>query len=654
MFIIMNFNLKDITEISNLEDLNKYDIKKPIFLGSYLFEYLIMDNKLDILKLKKFPLNQYNTYGLNGFHLAARFHKYKILNYFIKTYPDYIYNFSEKKSYFIMFITEYDNKFISFLKDNQKINLSKLLANYNINKISTLDMIFLQAKINVIMYILDNIDINFKDSLLRPSFFYLLYNKNLNTKNKFKVFDKINKLKKGNLDLIDSDGKNILFYLKDLEFFEYFYEKNVDFDYLSPFDTEHILTNCYKNELYDCVKFIWDIIKDNHNFKETDKYGNNLATVIIIMMQEIKKKDYSLEKNILKHNDYWDLLNLDKKTAIDYLIQLDYNKFSDIIKNKKFNIVNDKIFDEMNENWYELLKDYPVKNCKIKDKCFDIIVKDYKFVNGNLFLSKFNDVCILFIKLNQKYKNLYLPKKEKKLKNYEIDTKGYENTLPLYISNNFDAFPWILLYSSNTVYSIHSELNNLMVKALKNKKYRFGFAFVSILIPNVILHANILIFDFKNNTMERFEPFGNLYKINEDLDKVLEEKFKDFTYIKPNDYLPTSGFQTLSDENIDVNQKPGDIGGFCLAWCFWYLEHRILNKDVEPKKLVEKMIKKIKYSDLSFVNYIRNYANTINNLRYNYLKKLGIKKDILSNISFNHDIENKINKSILDYHIKNN
>ena len=97
-----------------------------------------------------------------------------------------------------------------------------------------------------------------------------------------------------------------------------------------------------------------------------------------------------------------------------------------------------------------------------------------------------------------------------------------------------------------------------------------------------MLHANILVYDFKNMTIERFEPYGNSELIDSELDNVLEEELTWNTglkYIRPKDYLPYTSFQLISNELSPTNQKPGDFGGFCLAWCTWYLEHRIINKN---------------------------------------------------------------------------
>ena len=90
----MKLNYLKIGQIKTLDELNKYSLNKPIFLGNYLFHYLIHTNNLKALRLYKFPINFVNNDGYNGFLLAPRYNNYKILEYFIKTYPEYIYSFS--------------------------------------------------------------------------------------------------------------------------------------------------------------------------------------------------------------------------------------------------------------------------------------------------------------------------------------------------------------------------------------------------------------------------------------------------------------------------------------------------------------------------------------------------------------------------------
>ena len=87
----MKINFKQIINIKNIKELKKYNINKPVYLNNYLFHYLIIFNKLDILKLDKFPIYKEDEEGLNGFFLAAKYDNIEILKYLIEEYPDYIY-----------------------------------------------------------------------------------------------------------------------------------------------------------------------------------------------------------------------------------------------------------------------------------------------------------------------------------------------------------------------------------------------------------------------------------------------------------------------------------------------------------------------------------------------------------------------------------
>ena len=78
----MPFNIKKIMEINNVKDLEKYNINKPIFHNNYLFHYLIIFNKLEILKLYDYPVYIYNEDNLDGFMLAAKYSNLKILGYY--------------------------------------------------------------------------------------------------------------------------------------------------------------------------------------------------------------------------------------------------------------------------------------------------------------------------------------------------------------------------------------------------------------------------------------------------------------------------------------------------------------------------------------------------------------------------------------------
>ena len=93
---------------------------------------------------------------------------------------------------------------------------------------------------------------------------------------------------------------------------------------------------------------------------------------------------------------------------------------------------------------------------------------------------------------------------------------------------------------------------------------------------------------------------------------------------------------------INSKKKFGDPDGFCLAWCYWYLELRLKNKGIDQKILVEKAIKKINRTEDSFLIHIRNYANDIVKFKINELKNVGFKENNLHNQFLNDNIIKQI------------
>ena len=149
--------------------------------------------------------------------------------------------------------------------------------------------------------------------------------------------------------------------------------------------------------------------------------------------------------------------------------------------------------------------------------------------------------------------------------------------------------------------------------------------------------------------MERFEPYGLLkVKDNDILDNLLKEKLGKIVepylsdqglkleYLRPEDYLPDVGFQTVGNDGADHYRKLSDPGGYCLAWSLWYLESRIANPDLHPRKLALDLFpaiigRKLQKKDrdepeLAFINYIRDYSHHLNQLRIRFLEDAGLPK----------------------------
>jgi hypothetical protein len=348
------------------------------------------------------------------------------------------------------------------------------------------------------------------------------------------------------------------------------------------------------------------------------------------------------ELEILKYFDssLWNQLNTDKITPLELIINLNYDLYSNILIDNKI-AINPKIIEKIKlvnnynslenyKKWLKLFEQQPIYTEPINDIIIEC--ETCKYTHYTLFQSKFKDVGIFTLYLNDKYKELLIPN----MQIYIIKNLTFENTFPfsddLIIKESI--FPWIISYYSNTEYYIHPYLNNLINAERHNKNKRFGIVFLSLIYDNV-LHANVLVYDFKNLTIERFEPYGNTSLIENNVDDLLEEELTwstGFKYLRPKDFLPFAGFQTISDETNLINTKAGDFGGFCLAWCLWYIETRIKNPNVEPKTLVLKIINKLNKLDYKFSEHIRNYSNKINEQRVKYIKKIGIDEKDISNI----------------------
>lgn len=136
-------------------------------------------------------------------------------------------------------------------------------------------------------------------------------------------------------------------------------------------------------------------------------------------------------------------------------------------------------------------------------------------------------------------------------------------------------------------------------------------------------HQNILIYDIEKNTLERFEPHGSKVNFREpfDTDKFDKEINKTFSflnakYIRPTDFLDEDSFQSLRFDN-EFDE------GYCVLWCIFYTEMRLVFPDISPKELVLQCIDYFKTEKRS-VKFIENYWEHL----YNQLIKGYGKKEI--------------------------
>jgi len=156
------------------------------------------------------------------------------------------------------------------------------------------------------------------------------------------------------------------------------------------------------------------------------------------------------------------------------------------------------------------------------------------------------------------------------------------------------------------------------------------FLYINLMIhreQSYFTHVNMIIIDFYNKTIERYEPHGkkmmSYNKSKKEISKVMKNidskfnnkilsylKLDNYTYISPVDFSPLIGAQLKADA----------YSGMCLTYSMMYLQLRIMNPDVDQKDVVKYMLKKSK-SDmyetlLKYAKYIedelKNNSNNIN------------------------------------------
>lgn len=624
----MKIDFKKIINIQSKTDLNKFNINKPLYNNNYLFHYLIIFDKLDIIKLDIFPIYKENDEELNGFFLAAKNNNINILKYLIKNYKQYIYNRNAKNELFIDYL-DYSN----ILK----------LINFNLNW-----KLLFENKLDDILYNLNYIDLMKLFKKYKPSNHYLhmiVTNPNLNKK---QIIDIIN-LFPNEINLRDLEDQTLIFpalHTNNIELIKYLISKNIDIDYYTFMNTYHPLKTSIYINFMDAYKIIWNHIKFKFNYELTNRNLDNIAHFLLYNKFDDK---ISFEILINSPSSIWHQLNVNKETPLELIITYDFKKYHKILKNKQINInyIKNKFKNNKNTKlWIKFLEKLP----KYKE-INNVKIDTYSYFHSNMFQSKFTDMSFYILYLSQKYKNLYFPN----IINYKLtditDLDEINLDWPDQLLDNNPIFSWIICYQSEDEYWIHSDLNNLINAQRRKKKYDFGICYLSIRTFNNGLHANIIIYDFNNLTIERFDPYGNSVNFDNKLDEILEEELTWNTglkYLKPSEYMPVAGFQTISDELNPFKQKNGDFGGYCLAWCNWYLEHRIKNIRIKPDELVKKLIKKLSTEKYSFMEIIRNYANKLNDSRTDHLLKAGINDNIISNITFSKGIENKISNYIIN------
>jgi len=611
----MKFNIEKIMELRTTKDLEKFNPNKPLFYQNYLFHYLIILDKLDLLKAMKHPVYNFNEDKMDGFMLAAKYNNFKILEYLLKQYPEHSQNHNDEGMNFINFISK-PSKLISLMKKFKNINWEYLLKFKNQSNIEYYQYLLSELEEDDLKWFLTN----HKVFNSYYSIYAILYNEKINDSQKIKLFDKftdkeINTKNYENKGILDD-----LIMTENVKLTEYFINRNIDLEYvikptsyfITPFFAMiiKIFTEEKNVKLEKIIEIVFKKIKLDYTYVNKD--GINYVQLILKMLLQNREIDSPIVNKITDYilsespDESWRQINLNKENAVFYIVQLPIKKYLKYVKDRELDIKqknyqNKSAFDFATEDWEKELK--KIKEYKIDNK-IEIDVKENKYQHQTKFTATMMDIIIYFIYLSRKYKNLYIPK--------ILDS-----------NNSREDFPWVINYTSNSI-DIHPNLNFTINNIRRENKYDFALVFLAMNLENNLKHANILLYDFKNLSIERFEPYGN-DGIEYEVDDILDEELTWNTglkYLKPGDYLPKPGYQLLSNENDAEKQKVGDFGGFCSGWCIWYVEHRLKNSKIEPKTLNRKTLEKLLHLDDNLTEFIRNYSNKLFDEKYKIMKNI--------------------------------
>jgi ankyrin repeat protein len=287
-----------------------------------------------------------------------------------------------------------------------------------------------------------------------------------------------------------------------------------------------------------------------------------------------------------------------------------------IIKKKLYNILN-----ETDENKRCSIPSYPIKKTSI-----NIQLSEGDKIQFPLFTGSTLDVLIGLVYLLKKHKNACSTLTKDFIENTSLC--NYYKSIGIIMSNRCEFLNFEIVWVQYKLHLIQ-QFDEHVLNCLKNSDKRFIIFAVGIELREGS-HANYLIYDKKQNEVERFESHGysviGLNYNGELLDNLLEKKFKSIIpgiiYVRPQDYLPKIGFQLV--DVTEKNKVIGDPGGYCALWSIWYTDMRLSYPDLPRSKLVNKLFIIMRKKNISFKNMIRNYTINIINIRDKIFNKANI------------------------------
>lgn len=440
----------------------------------------------------------------------------------------------------------------------------------------------------------------------------------------------------------------------------------------------HIALEEYEMNMIEQDYFI-KLVK-NTNINIQNNFGNTCLYYLI--NKQIWSASNILEKKkcnfFIRNNNNEIILDIYPKKSSEYnkVISIAINSYYNLIqnenkdwKNKWENLCNanknnslqelKKMFKSKNEQSHEIICKQIIEEYIINENIsiplqinYHNITIDYGImVDHCTYTGSTIDVIFGLLFLKQQFSFLGTSLSN----NIQSNNKVEEYYESLGIASNYKIeflnfeILWIyqkLLYPDN--------YDKIIEEHLINKAIQYIVIPIGIELDNGS-HANILLWDIKNNEVERFEPNGSIppYQLNYNaklLDQLLKNKFtcfnKKLKYFSPEIFLPSISFQQFEIKENKSCSKIGDPNGFCAIWCNWWIDMRLKYKTISRERLVYKLFKKIREDNISFKDLIRNYSKHITDLRDQTLKKADMDINDWLNDQYSEETFNKLIKEI--------
>ncbi len=145
-------------------------------------------------------------------------------------------------------------------------------------------------------------------------------------------------------------------------------------------------------------------------------------------------------------------------------------------------------------------------------------------------------------------------------------------------------------------------------------------------------HANCLIYDHHDRSVELFDPVGRMETLyQERLEKSFKFFFSSIGISKVHgfmDYCPAESFQAIQWREREET-KEIDPMGYCAAWSLWWIDFRLTNAhtSLSRSELVDRAIAVLHSKPYPMTEFIRNYARFIVRERNRMILEVMDKRD---------------------------